>query len=92
MRATTFGESLLSMVSPVEVARQNTWQTIGSIVAVTIIITIVMVIVIIIIILIVTITHLPIQQQTWSHVLEESFCHWSADNATAAEEQQPLHL
>ena len=92
MRATTFGESLLSMVSPVEVARQNTWQTIGSIVAVTIITTIVLVIVIIIIILIVTTTHLPIQQQTWSHVLEESFCHRSADNATAAEEQQPPHL
>ena len=59
MRATTFGESLLSMVSPVEVARQNTWQTLGSIVAVTIVITIVMVIVIIIIILIVTISHHP---------------------------------
>ena len=37
-------------------------------------------------------THLPIQQQTWSHVLEKSFCHRSTDNATAAEEQQPPHL
>ena len=54
MRATTFGESLLSMVSPVEVARQNTWQTLGSIIVI-----IVMIIVIIIIILIVTITLHP---------------------------------
>ena len=63
MRATTFGESLLSMVSPVEVARQNTWQTLGSIVVIiiviTIIITIVMVFVIIIIILFVTISRHP---------------------------------
>ena len=36
--------------------------------------------------------HLPIQQKTWSHVLEECLCNGPAHNATAAEEDQPLHV